>query len=424
MALRAGFAEIDITPPFGIQKIGWLEEFIADQLADPLFARLAVFDNGETVIGFIQLDVLSVRWTQVQDIRQRIERAYGISGAHIMISASHNHAGPATSSLGFAARDEQYIETLTQQCVATFGQALDNRQQAEIGAGHTYEWDVAHNRRVVMRDGTVRTHGVFSNPDALYFEGPIDPEVAVLAVRSVNGAWLGCLVNFSCHPTHHGGDTVLSAGYPGVLAREMRAWGMPVTLFLNGACGNTHTANPITGSDDGMEAAGKRLACDAQQVLAEMQFTSEVSLAARTQTISLPYRAATEEEVRGTIHGAQRFAGPEYYDAGMPALVERINTRGTQPAEVQVLVINDWHFAGIPAEYFVEHGLRMKTESHPHRALVVSHANGMVGYVPTQAAFTRGGYETTFSGVSKLAPEAGELLTDTAIELIMNRVRV
>jgi hypothetical protein len=49
---------------------------------------------------------------------------------------------------------------------------------------------------------------------------------------------------------------------------------------------------------------------------------------------------------------------------------------------------------------------------------VVSHANGMVGYVPTKAAFLRGGYETTFTDSSRLAPEAGDLLADAAIALI------
>ena len=49
---------------------------------------------------------------------------------------------------------------------------------------------------------------------------------------------------------------------------------------------------------------------------------------------------------------------------------------------------------------------------------MVGHANGMVGYVPHRDAFLRGGYETTFAPTSRLAPEAGDLLADGAIELI------
>ena len=90
----------------------------------------------------------------------------------------------------------------------------------------------------------------------------------------------------------------------------------------------------------------------------------------------------------------------------------------TNKAEVQALFLDEYAFVGIPAEYFVEHGLRIKEECYPKRALVVGHANGMVGYVPTRWAFKRGGYETTFLSSSRLAPEAGDMLADAAIEII------
>ena len=47
----------------------------------------------------------------------------------------------------------------------------------------------------------------------------------------------------------------------------------------------------------------------------------------------------------------------------------------------------------------------------------VGSANDIVGYVPTPAAFDRGGYETTFLTSSKLAPPAGQLLLDSANSL-------
>jgi len=102
----------------------------------------------------------------------------------------------------------------------------------------------------------------------------------------------------------------------------------------------------------------------------------------------------------------------------MPKLLVRIRERKTQPAEVQALFVGNVAIAGIPAEYFVEHGLRIKEESYPTRALVAGHANGMIGYVPTKKAFERGGYETTFGGTSRMAPEAGDMLADAAIRIV------
>lgn len=419
MSLRAGFAETDITPPLGTNKIGWLKEIAAEAVLDPLLARAAVFECAGPRIAFIQLDTLSIRWTQTAAIRRRLQERYGFPGSGIMVAATHNHAGPAVATTGDVPRDDAYVETLVTKVVDMFGRALDRLQTAEIGVASAFEWEVAHNRRVVMRDGTAATHGRFPDPNALFIEGPIDPEVAVLAARGESGEILGALVNFACHPTHHGAGPAISAGFPGVLAREMKSRGCPVTLFLNGAAGNISTSDPSrNGADMEMEDAGLRLADDVSRALGNMTFRPAVRLDARTGRVELPFRRVTEDELRGTTRGAQRFVDPAIYERNMPRVVKRIRERGVQPAEVQALFVDEYAFVAIPAEYFVQLGLRIKEESHPRRALVVSCANGMVGYVPHREAFLRGGYETTFANSSRLAPEAGDMLADCAIEMI------
>jgi len=418
VALRAGFAETDITPPLGAHKIGWITDIIIDEIADPLFARVAVIESGDDAIAFIQLDTACIRWTQTNDIRRRVQDRYGFPGDNIMVAATHNHAGPAVAHCGDVPRDDAYIETMVGNIVECFGRALDSMQQAEIGFAGVPEWNISHNRRVVMRDGTASTHGPFRCPDALYVEGPIDPEVAVLAARGTGGDLLGAIVNFACHPTDHGGDTIASGGFPAALAREMKARSCPVTLFLNGASGNICSGDPYRGIDLSLEQMGRTLADDTSKALRAMSFTGELMLDARSHTIQLPYREVTPEEIAGAVRGAQRFVDPTAYDRGMPALLKRIEDRNTQPAEVQVLFLGDWVYAALPAEYFVQLGLRIKEDAYPRHALVVSCANGMVGYVPHREAFLRGGYETTFTSGAALAPEAGDILADTAIGLI------
>ena len=419
MSIRAGFAEVDITPPVGTHKIGWLRDIVTDIVLDPLYARIAVLTCQDRTIAFVQLDTLSIRWTQTTAIREEVSKRYDVPGDGIMVAATHNHAGPAVANCGDVRRDDAYIDQLVEKVVSAFGRAMADMQEAEVGFGSCFEFSVAHNRRVVLRDGTVRTHGTFDDAEALRVEGPIDPELAVLAARAGDGRLLGAVVNFACHPAHHGGGTALSAGYPGVLAAEMKEGGCPVTLFLNGAAGNLHTSDPYAGGADlSMEETGQRLAADAQRVIGEMTFRKTVRLGARSRTVTLPYRELTDAEIRGTVRGAQRFVDPAIYDRHMPALAQRIRERGTQPAEVQVLFMDELAVAAIPAEYFVELGLRIKERAHPKHALVVGWANGMVGYVPHKEAFQRGGYETTLIGSSRMAPEAGDLLAECAIDLI------
>ena len=421
MAPRCGFAEIDITPKPGIHKIGWLKVIVSDHVLDPLLARAAVFEAGDQRIGFIQLDVLFVPEALADEVRERITETLGFPGKCVMVCATHNHAGPAIDDTGIVRRDDAYVDVLVERMVEVFSRAMDDLVEAEIGFGSAFEFNVPHNRRVVMRDGTAKTHGSFADPNALYIEGPVDPEVAVLAVRRAGGdEMLGALVNFACHPTHHGPDGALSAGYPGVLGAEMKTRGCPVTLFLQGAGGNIHFADPARpDSQRSMEEIGRMLADDVSRAIEKIGFTGRASLAGRSKRVELPFRRPDDEEIRGTIHGAQRFVDPALYDQVIPDLVERIDRLGgVRETEVQVLRINNVAFAAVAAEYFVEFGLQIKQRVWPVRALVVSCANDRLGYVPTPEAFTRGGYETTFGPSSCLAEAAGDILADAAVELI------
>ncbi|MBN2494883.1 MAG: hypothetical protein JXR96_09865 [Deltaproteobacteria bacterium] len=419
MPLKAGFAQADITPPVGTHKIGWLRDLVSDRVLDPLHASCAVLTGGEQGIGFIQLDTLSVRWTTVQDIRQRISEHFGFPGGNVLVAATHNHAGPAVANVGDVRRDDAYVETMVEATVEAFGRALADREDAQVGFGRAFDFDIGHNRRVVMRDGTVKTHATFDDPEALFIEGPIDPEVAVMAARAKDGHMLGVVVNFACHPTHHGGDGCLTAGFPGALACDMAAAGCPATVFLNGASGNITDVDPSRGGTR-MEPdqIGRILANHVTKLLPNLTYRDDLCLSCRRAMVELPFRDPGDEEIAGTIRGAQRFVDPTVYDRVIPKVIERTRRMGTQPAEVQAIFVGDRAFVGIPAEYFVEHGLRIKEEGWPLHTLVVSCANGMVGYVPHADAFRRGGYETTFTGSSRLAPEAGDILADCAIDLV------
>lgn len=415
--MRVAFGAVDITPGLGAHKPGWLRDIVVDTVLDPIFARVAVFADGAAPVALVQLDTLSIRWSTVDALRRRLRETYGFPGERVLVAATHNHCGGPIANCGEVPRDDAYLAGLVDKVVGLFGELLGNLAEAELGFGRTHEFGLSHNRRVALRDGRTVTHGTFSHPDALYYEGPIDPEVGVLAARGLDGRLLGVVVNFACHPTHHGGTSAITAGYPGALARALAADGIP-SVFLNGACGNLSSGVPACGLSPSLEEMGKTLADDVRRVLEQLSFGGSWPLAAASATLALPYRRFTEAEVAGTIPGAQRFIDSAIYDRGMPALLDRIRRRRLQPAEIQAFRIGQVAYAGFPAEYFVQFGLRIKQATYPLATQVVGHANGMVGYVPTLEAFARGGYETTFAGSSRMAPECGDLMADAAIDLL------
>lgn len=416
---RAGFGEVDITPPVGTPRQGWNSKIVAESVKDPIYARAAAFDvaGGEPVV-FVAMDLAMIESPDVLRIRERIEKDLKLSGSRVMITTTHNHAGPAMMNEALP-RSEEWISVMIEKTAKAVGLALEARVPAQVGVGAGRQFEVAFNRRVLMRDGTARTHGSFKDPDALTFEGPIDPEVSVLAARGKDGKTLGAIVLFACHPTHGGGDPVFSAGYPGQVHMKLKEKGVPMTLYLQGACGNITHGDPRGKPQKKAEEVGALLADDAWGAIQDLKWTSPKIVAAVSKTIKIPNRKVTAGDLDGTRKGTQRFGEKGYYERKIPLLMAEIEKNGgVEPAELQVFRIDGWAFAAMPAEPFVELGLRLKSDALPARAWPVGYANGMLGYIPHKDAFKRMGYECSFGPPSRMCEEAGDMLVDTSIELI------
>ena len=71
---------------------------------------------------------------------------------------------------------------------------------------------------------------------------------------------------------------------------------------------------------------------------------------------------------------------------------------------------------------FCQFGLEIKAQSPFAQTMVIELANDYTGYIPTPTAFEEGGYETWLARSSKLVPEAGPQLTETAVRLLKTLV--
>ena len=420
MSLRAAAVEVLITPPvLPIEKPGWIVKILADHVDDPIRANLVVLESGGTRVGFVSLDVLSIRWPEVDRIRE-IGATLGIPEQNLLVAATHTHTGPAVSSPGLARRDENYVEFM----IGCVGEGLQNAVQrlspATIAFGSTVEGGVSFIRRCIMRDGSVRTHPP-PGPDIVCPESVLDPQVAVVRIHdAASDLPIGMIVNFACHPVHGGGGTGLSAGWPGAMATELERHLGPdlVTCFLNGALGDVHhQSTMVRDYVDTKENVGRAVARAA--LAATMSpYADDLPLSARTTTLQIPLR-----DIDGpfgvNMLRRQRFAPDAVYET----LIERLRAKKAKRdhvlAEVQCVRLGDLAaFVTLPCEPFSRIGIEIKLRSPVRNALVVGCANGMIGYVPTLAAFSRGGYETTLSMGSKLDLTAARRLTEAAIGLL------
>jgi hypothetical protein len=301
--------------------------------------------------------------------------------------------------------------------------AIDRLEPATLACGSGLEHRASFNRRFITRDNCILTQPRGKDLErVLCNENVIDPEVGVVRVQAEDGRTLGLLVNFGCHAVHHMGQ--LSAGYPGVLRNRLREelGGDCDVVFLNGPCGNVFHGdflNPHLG--DTKERTGTILAETVLGILKDLpDGANDGGVAVQSRTLRLPYKDFADPDVRGKVF--QFLIERGWYDyATLQAMAKE--REGGEDVEIQVFRLGDIAFAAMPAEYFMEFGLHIKQNSPFARTFVVSLANGWVGYVPTEAAFSRkGGHETTTALWSKMCHDAGDQMAAAALELLQGMV--
>ncbi|NQU44157.1 hypothetical protein HQ520_12785, partial [bacterium] len=89
----AGFSETDITPSLGMEQPGnYLKAYI-DRIHDPLKVRAGVFDDGRKAVALVGVDTCVIPRRTVVEARRQIRERCGIPDHHVLIGASHTHAG-------------------------------------------------------------------------------------------------------------------------------------------------------------------------------------------------------------------------------------------------------------------------------------------------------------------------------------------
>lgn len=430
--LQVGFGTADISPPVGAGMPGGFFNRKGTGVRDRLLAVACVVHDGTTPIALVGIDSLFITRPTVEIARRLIGSATKVPGEHVLIGASHTHTGgPIAGCLG-CDEDPAYVEQVAKGIASAVTAGWQSLHAAEVAVGTGREDSIAFNRRFLMRDGREVTHpgkpGTPHHGEIVVPAGPTDPDVGVLAVRHPKGPVVGVVVNFSCHSTVIGGDQ-FSADYAGFLRKHLQAvYGAEVPVcFLLGPCGDvTQVDNLSTAKEFGAEHAdlmGRKLAAEAERVINRSAWLSEAPTAAHIRAVPVAIRpdpnVDRERPAFGLGSGQQ--VEPVYAKERELVAAERRQSP-VLPAEVQALRVGPLGIVTNGAEYFVEHGLRIKRCSPLSPTWVVSLANEWLGYVPTAQAFVGGGYEPRTARSSKLAPDAGQRLLEGALAAL-NRVK-
>jgi hypothetical protein len=82
---------------------------------------------------------------------------------------------------------------------------------------------------------------------------------------------------------------------------------------------------------------------------------------------------------------------------------------------MHLIRIGNIAFATNPFELFHEFGLRIKARVKAEQVFVVQLANGIGGYLPTEAAVAGGSYSSKPASTT-CGPESGDLLVEVTLE--------
>ena len=284
----------------------WLAGFQTGRPAasvnDPIWARASVFEQGETRVGIVALDL--VGWFNDDVVMTREMAAeQGLELDYILIASTHQHEGPDTvgmwgERIGKTGYQEDYAAFIRQSTVDALNDAIANLSEvSQMKVGHV-------DSRAYSEKGTRNL--IRDSRDPIV----VDERVNAAAFYDTDGNTILSLVNWANHPEALSDEnTALTSDFSHYIREGMEsglAWeshqrdGLGGTsLYLNGTVGGLMTPLGITVTDpDGVdhseasfekaEAIGLLVADMALDALEEGDTVSDFSLSVRKQSLKLP----------------------------------------------------------------------------------------------------------------------------------------
>ena len=442
--LRAGAATSNITPPLGVSLNGGMQDRTATHIHDELHARCLVLDNGEVKLAIVVCDSCMIPQSILNQAKHLAHGHTAIPLDQMLISATHTHSAPTTGAVFQSEPDPRYGEFLATRIADGIRRAFHNLAPAQIGWGMGCDETQVFNRRWKMKSSVplvdpfgrpeqVKMNPPVGSPDLLEPAGPIDPEVGVLAVRSLEGRPVALLANYSLHYVGGTGGTEVSADYYGVFADRVQQLLSAdrqdppfVAMMSNGTSGNINnvnfreqaTAQPPYAQ---IQKVADRLAREAARVAGAIEYHAWVPLAMREARLRLGRRATPKDEVARAKFILSQAKAP------VLSRLEEVYARETvllneYPPFVETIVqaarIGDLGIAASPCETFVETGLAIKAASPLKPTFTIELANDCAGYLPTAEHHQLGGYETWRARSSFLEVDAEAKVRAKILELL------
>ncbi len=403
---QAGWAEINITPPLGVEMGGrGPTETVGKRVLDPLMSQVLFLKDGKGQgFALVSFDLVGMPHELSDRIRTMLVHELGVDWNLTVLNTSHTHSGPQMN-LGVMAilnpipqNQLDYQNTVFEKVLQATRTAAKSMHpvKAEVFEGKS---EIAINRR-----GHDKSGAPSMRPNA---DGPIADKLWVLKLTPLDGTAPAVIFSYACHPVivYSYAGNAISADFPGQAREALRKeLGEKTHLqFVQGLAGDVRPRALANLEKNSFRAAkpddapnvGMQLAKD---VLASLQSTPKVlnlNLAADLERPFLPRdnpppRAQYEKLLADGKGERQRNIAKYWlqrYDSGVG-----FSKGDAWPTGLIRLADNQWvcYFAGEPC---VEWGPKVSQWLAPRDIVFWGYSQETITYLPTAEMLPAGGYE-------------------------------
>lgn len=414
-AFRAGVSAIDISPKTFPRIIaGGFLEGRGERLADKLHVRSFVLDDGKMKIAFAIVDTCMMEQALIDEAKALASKQCDIPVDRMMVSATHTHSAPAAMGCLGTRKDTEYANFLIPKIAEGIVAADKALQSARIGWSAVDDWEHTHNRRWIRQigkevadpfgqaTGRANMHPGYLSKDVVGPSGPVDPQLSVISLQTLDGKPLGVLANYS---QHYFGSGAVSSDYYGLFCKHLAAKlgqqgdgnGSFVCAMSQGTSGDQMWMNyggeKKTISIDHYAA---EVADSAMRAMQTVAYHDHVPLGMVEKTLELNYRVPDEERLAWARQIAAKIENDlpknkeEVYAREALILHERQKTH----VKLQAIRIGDLSIATLPNEVYAITGLKLKSATPFGSHINIELANGAEGYIPPAEQHRLGGYTT------------------------------
>lgn len=407
--LSVGAARVDITPPadaalpmsgYDSRKQGF------QKIHDHIYARAIVLSDGTHEAAILSWELIGMPDGVWQHLSQRISKDLGIPADDVILAGEHVHSAPTVAgaytkgtpaTIAYTANLEDYAFQAVKEAKAKLQPA-----RFGFGTGRAY---VNINRRERFPDGE---WDLGYNP-----EGPSDKTVDVIKFETLTGKPIALLINYAVHGVVLGpANLEVSGDLPGAASRFVEqyyggdiptrsdgGWDLQlqpqektdgvVALWTSGAAGDQNPIVMENGEDFTMvDALGRILGEESVRVANSINDLSP----------------------QASVWGAQRVINcPGRKLAAGPHSKGEYQFEDADPVDIRLslLMLNNIAVTGVSGEVLTPIFLRLEQKSPFRHTIMVTHANGLSGYIPNDAAYNQVSYEVRTTHLKPGCAETG-----------------